>query len=330
MHTESVQRKIVARTLRVRGCRHTEFAGYYGGFTLLELVIVIAIIGILVSLMLPAVQHSRESAARIECLSKLHQIGVALHLHHDLHGGLPPKVPTGDPHDPNWVLLWSALILPQLDQGGLWTLSEQACRVDPVSYNSPPHVGYVTPLEAYVCPNDRRLRTAFAMPDGKLAAFSSYLGVSGSPNGAVQIGSNSFQPAPGMFGQYPGPNFGQVTDGLSATLMVGERPPPASGQAGQWYSAISWSNGWHPGPDGAMHIPQWLSSPVDPCILSGKGFGPGRLDNPCDRYHFWSLHPGGGNFLFADGSARFFHYSAAPLLPALATRSGNEVVNAGY
>ena len=54
--------------------------------------------------------------------------------------------------------------------------------------------------------------------------------------------------------------------------------------------------------------------------------GPGRLDNPCDRYHFWSLHPGGGNWLFADGSVRFLSYSADPIMPALATRAGGEVV----
>ena len=329
MQPESEQRKIVARTLRVRGCRHTECAGYYGGFTLLELVIVIAIIGILVSLMLPAVQYSREAAARVECLNKLRQIGVALHLHHDLHGCLPPKASTGNPHDPQQFLLWSGCILPQLDQGGLWTLTEQACRIDPLSFHHPPHVGHVTPLEAYICPNDRRLRAPLLMFNGDVAAFSSYLGVSGSMIGSVQVGPNSFQPAPGMLGWRPGPNFGQVTDGLSQTLMVGERPPPATGQAGRWYSAMG-VGGLHPGPDGAMLIPHNTRLIGDTCAPSGRGFGPGRLDNPCDRLHFWSLHPGGGNFLFADGSVRFFHYSAAPILPALATRSGNEVVSAGF
>jgi prepilin-type processing-associated H-X9-DG protein len=55
-------------------------------------------------------------------------------------------------------------------------------------------------------------------------------------------------------------------------------------------------------------------------------FGPGRVTNQCDRYHFWSLHLGGANFLFADGSVRFLPYSASPKLRALATRNGGAVV----
>ena len=184
-------------------------------------------------------------------------------------------------------------------------------------------------MEAYIRPHDRRLRAPLMMPNGQPAAFSSYVGIAGSPIGMFQVRSNSFVPAPGMLSRSPGPNFGQVTDGLSATLMVGERPPLATGQAGRWYSVYG-VGGLFPGPDGCMLIPESSVFAQDPCTPSGRGFGPGRLDNPCDRYHFWSLHPGGGNFLFADGSVRFFHYSAAPILPALATRSGNEIVNAGY
>jgi prepilin-type N-terminal cleavage/methylation domain-containing protein/prepilin-type processing-associated H-X9-DG protein len=312
----------------MRSLRRGSRAARNIGFTLLELVVVISIIGILMCLLLPAVQHSRESAARVECQNKVRQIGMALHLHHDIHRCLPPKAPSGDPYDPNILLHWHALILPQIDQAGLWTVSVEACRTDPVSYHNPPHVGHVTPLDTYVCPNDRRLRSPLSMPNGQLAAFSSYLGVAGSVIGSVQIGPNAFQPAPGLLGQQPGPNFGEVTDGLSQTLMAGERPPPASGQAGRWYSGFWLGNGtFFPGPDGAMLIPALAFSPQDPCMPSGNGFGPGRIDNPCDRYHFWSLHPGGGNFLFGDGSVRFFNYSAAPILPALATRSGNETVS---
>ncbi len=166
------------------------------GFTLLELVIVIAIIGILICLLLPAIQHSRESAARVECQSKLRQIGMALHLHHDMHRCLPPKAPSSDPRDPNVLLQWSALILPHIEQGGLWSHSVEACRLDAVPIHNPPHVGCVTPVDQYICPNDRRLRAPLVMPDGNLAAFSSYLGVSGSLNGAVQVGPNTCNQPP--------------------------------------------------------------------------------------------------------------------------------------
>ena len=64
---------------------------------------------------------------------------------------------------------------------------------------------------------------------------------------------------------------------------------------------------------------------MQPCD-GGVRFGPGRIDNGCDSLHFWSLHPGGANFLFVDGSVRFLRYSAAPILPALATRASGEPV----
>ncbi len=60
--------------------------------------------------------------------------------------------------------------------------------------------------------------------------------------------------------------------------------------------------------------------------MTSTAFGPGRLDNPCDRLHLWSLHPGGANFLFADGSVRFLPYSARNVLDALASIQGGEVV----
>ncbi|MFO0803834.1 MAG: H-X9-DG-CTERM domain-containing protein [Gemmataceae bacterium] len=62
------------------------------------------------------------------------------------------------------------------------------------------------------------------------------------------------------------------------------------------------------------------------CSPTSQAFRPGRLENPCDVNHFWSPHPGGANFAFADGSVRFLSYSADPIMPALATRAGGEVV----
>lgn len=298
------------------------------GFTVVELLFVIGIVGLFIGLLLPAVQSARDSSARVQCLNNMRQIGIALHLHHDAHGRLPPRAPNGHPNDPSTLLQWTAQILPQMEQGSLWDISESACQQDPIAYHNPPHIGCATPVRSFVCPSDPRLYHALEMPNGGMAAFASYIGIAGSPIGGAAYQFNGqflVTPAPGVFGRCPGIGLEEITDGLSQTIMVGERTPPASLQAGRWYAAISYGAPFA-GPDGVMLIPQCAGSPEDPCIPSGAGFGPGRIDNPCDRYHFWSLHSRGANFLFADGSARFFPYSAASILPALATRSGNESV----
>jgi prepilin-type processing-associated H-X9-DG protein len=119
--------------------------------------------------------------------------------------------------------------------------------------------------------------------------------------------------------------FAAITDGLSQTLFVGERPPSAQGNFGWWYG------GWGQNKDGSGDTvlsvrERNLNSIYAPgCPVGPYEFGPGRIDNQCDTFHFWSLHIGGGaHFLFGDGSVRFLRYSAAPLMPALATRSGGE------
>lgn len=288
------------------------------GFSLVEVLVVVGLIGILISLLIPAVQRVRESAARVKCLDNLKQMGLALHHHHDAFGCLPPRPVKGNLNsDPNKMLSWRALILPQLDEGPLWAASERACREDSLPFHHPPHVGYATVLSVYICPSDGRLLRPLSTPSGDEAAFTSYIGISGSAAG--------FEALPGVLGQASGVRFAEITDGLSRTLMVGERPPPDSLQAGRWYSTL-YAFERHPGPDEAMAIPSPRWAQDFECAPAGSDFGPGRTDNPCDRYHVWSLHPGGANFLFADGAARFLSYSAAPIMPALATRSGGEAV----
>ena len=237
-----------------------------------------------------------------------------------------PSPPPGHAYtnDPNQLLSWRALILPQIEQTSLWESSVQACQIDVFPFHNPPHIGYATVIPVYICSTDSRLRSALRNPFGDEAAFTSYIGVAGY----VDVLSTY---KPGVLGVplSAGPRFTDITDGTSQTLMVAERPPPNSLQAGRWYGLIpNTLQIPSSGPDEAMPANTPLTITDTECRFAGTQFGPGRLDNPCDRYHFWSLHIGGANFLFADGSVRFLPYTSRDIIPALATRAGGEVVAA--
>lgn len=293
------------------------------GISLVELLVVLGLISILLGLTLPAVQSTRAAAARVSCQNHLKQIGIALHACHGVHGRFQPMpqqppVPGVLGHDPYHLLSWQAVLLPFLEQNHLWELSVQACREESLPFHNPPHVGYATVIPVYGCPADSRLSKPLRDPgSGQMVAYSSYVGVVGDTIRGR-----------GVFSYDIGTRLSDITDGTSHTLMVGERPPPDSLQAGQWYSGVTDGRfDVERGPDGFLYtrgpaFPNHYSCPYHAL----PDFGPGRLSNPCDRYHFWSLHPGGANFLFADGSVRYLPYRASAILPALATRAGGEVV----
>src|SRR5262249_47229299 len=88
------------------------------GFTLIELLVVIAIIGVLIALLLPAVQKVREAANRAKCLNNLKQLGLAMHNYHDAYNVLPYARSGADPEDNSWAVL----ILPYIEQGPLYSL----------------------------------------------------------------------------------------------------------------------------------------------------------------------------------------------------------------
>lgn len=288
-------------------------------YSLVELLIVIGVLSLLLGLTLPAVQKSRNVASLITCQNNLHQVSLALHNYHTAHGRFPPKRAASlFSTDPDGLLGWMALVLPHLSQDALWRASEEACRIDQLPYRNPPHIGYSTIVREYACTADSRLLTTLATTRSGAAAFTSYIGVLG---------------APGLKGIYPGVFYGSVGsriddihDGTSNTLMVGERPPPNSLQAGRWYQT-SYVLEQFGGPDGQMLVNGFGVSPMDFECASAKAlFGPGRLDNPCDRLHYWSLHYGGANFASCDGSVKFLTYSLSAKMHALATRAGGEVV----
>lgn len=291
------------------------------GLSLLELLVVVSLIGVLVGLTLPAVQQTREAAARAVCLDKLRQIGIATHSFHAVHGRLPPAGSKPEAkNDPNRLLSWMAHILPHVDRATLYAEAVQACFADPDPTHSPPHIGFVTPLAAYVCPDDGRLTGTMTDSAGTTAAFTSYVGVLGSTRPDIR------RRLLGSLGEEPGARFSDFADGTSQTLLAGERPPPDSADAGWWYPAAIGTG--KRGPNSIMALGSLNVLPDNDCPGARYGhFGPGRLDNTCDRFHFWSLHPGGGNWLFADGSARYLPYSIRPdTLLALGSRSGGEAV----
>lgn len=164
---------------------------------------------------------------------------------------------------------------------------------------------------------------------GYTAAYGSYQGVSA---GTARMDPNrpllGLPANDGAMGLSRGVRFTEVTDGTSQTLFVGERPPAGRYLAGAWYTSNPFEASWRQddysfGRSPAMPV-YW---PFDVGQCRGPFyFGPGHLANPCDFNHFWSLHPSGGHFLFVDGSVHFLSYSAAPVMVALATRAGGEII----
>jgi prepilin-type N-terminal cleavage/methylation domain-containing protein len=222
------------------------------GFTLIELLVVIAIIGILIGLMLPAVQRVRESAARTQCANNLKQIGLAAHLYHDQFKTLPPTHQIGDmgSEGPSWA--W--LLLPNLEQKNLYDLwppgwSYPGIPADSASMGpggatySPAQLAYngvvlSNLVPTYFCPSRGQPRVAqtFAQANGCLLVasppvatgdYAACIGTTGFdstvtlPDGYTLVTNGAFQAVTGI-------RFADVTDGLTNTLLVGEKHVPSA------------------------------------------------------------------------------------------------------
>jgi prepilin-type N-terminal cleavage/methylation domain-containing protein/prepilin-type processing-associated H-X9-DG protein len=295
-----------------------------GAFNLIELLLVLAIIAVLIGLLVPAVMKVRETAARLHCQSNLRQIGLALHNYHDTQSSFPPTFSTRSYR----YLSWMARVLPYVEQDALWLQAEGAYRVSNWPWSTPAHPdGAVVKL--FACPTDARAAETktvtffnpYPMPGrgpGIVTlpvAFTSYLG---------NAGTNLYAQN-GVFAPNTPTRLLDLTDGSGNTLLVGERPHAPDGTFGWWYAGPG--QGFTGSADvvlGAAEINVTRPS----CPRGPYRFGPGKLDNPCDMFHYWGLHSGGANFLLADGSVHLVSYRVAPdLLSALATRQGGEVAS---
>jgi prepilin-type N-terminal cleavage/methylation domain-containing protein/prepilin-type processing-associated H-X9-DG protein len=284
-------------------------------FTLVEVLVVIAIIGILIALTLPAVQKVREAALRLECANNLKQIGLAAHQYHDSRKAFPPGMRFQKGKDPMRLSSWLMQILPFVEQSNLWTITQDAYQQSPYPFKNPPHVGLATPISIYNCPADPRGQEVRIAQKTKIpVAFTSYLGVEG-------LDLNSLD---GVLFQDSNIRITDISDGTSQTLFAGERPPSTDNQFGWWYAGAGQK--FTGSADMILGVEEQnaLLIAAGSCPPGTYTFGPGDVNNQCDMFHFWSLHSGGAHFLFADGSVHFLTYSVAPMLPALASRAGGE------
>ena len=312
-------------------------------FTLIELLVVIAIIGVLIALLLPAVQKVRDAANRASCSNNLRQAGIALHHYHDAYGSFPQGMendnerPNNPPPYQGWHPEWSwmATCMQFYEQDNLYKLADDWAH-QPGNYwdvfggnGIPPNPAVSVSVKLWTCPADSRtqLTARVTEPGGNdyvTVAFTEYLGVNGTGSGHND----------GILFHWSKVRIADITDGTSNTLMVGERPPSADLSFGWWFAGDGVDErGTGDGTLGATETNYYNyvhGHNTNPATCQGApvyGFAPGNINEDCDQVHFWSLHAGGGNFLLADGSVRFVTYGLDPnTFRALCTRDGGEAL----
>lgn len=292
------------------------------GFTLIEALIVLAIIAVLAALMLSAVQKVRETANRIACANNLKQIGLACHSYHDANDAFPPgySASGADPTStrPGWG--WAAHLLPYLEQSALHQ-SIDLCRPIEAHCNT---AARLTVVPVFLCRSDPSVPSTFTVVDaaGKPVADAAPISYAAS-SGADELDQVP-GPLEGVFYRNSHVRIADIADGTTTTTLIGDR---------SWNWAMApWA--------GAMHSGMLYGGPGNPsrsnpdavypapnfCLAENRRFNDrtnpdGALDD------FSSGHPGGINMLFADGAVRFLRDSMDPVVfAAMGTRAGGEVI----
>src|SRR5438046_1669421 len=211
------------------------------GFTLIELLVVIAIIGVLIGLLLPAVQKVREAAARTQCKNNLKQIGLAFHNYHAAQGSFPPGFASqaatvdGPSLGPGWG--WAAHLLPYFEQDNLY---RQIDFTKDIAHPANAQAR-MTSLRIFLCPSDNSPRPTFTVRDDAGTAicdvaFANYVGMAGvyEVTGYPDTSNGS----PGVLLRNSRVRVTDITDGSSNTLFVGERASKQSPQT-TWVGAVT-------------------------------------------------------------------------------------------
>ncbi len=314
-------------------------------FTLIELLVVIAIIGMLIALLLPAVQAAREAARRAQCVNNLKQIGLAMQNYHDAQGQFPcgylilkggggvmgPPDPWCLDAGPGWA--WGSLLLPYLEQTTLYAS---------LNYNLPcwfpaNTTGTRTSIGVFLCPSVSDPSRTYDVKDGGsppqvLATFSRshYLANSGRQEAWAYTADDWSNLSDGPIYRNARTSISSVKDGLSNTIFVGEHSPVLSDKT--WVGVVPNAVGC-PTPRFAL---SWCDVAATQVLCHS---GPNPWENPplihppnarsaklCGMY---AEHPGGCNVLMGDGSVRFASMNINQAVwSGLATCAGGEIISA--
>jgi prepilin-type N-terminal cleavage/methylation domain-containing protein/prepilin-type processing-associated H-X9-DG protein len=323
------------------------------GFTLIELLVVIAIIGILIALLLPAVQKIREAAARMSCSNNMKQLGLACANFEVTNGAWPydwsPEAGANGSwgqNGPNWS--WIAHMLPYIEQEPLYnqiTAASGSGSIDSVFMSSVPTV-VSTDIKMLFCPSDNAQQTPTLKSSradmGIVTSLTNYKGVSGQNwewfnfNGNASLTNGYNNPGTGTnAGNYNGLTFGDgmfyrgdgaqrkrttdIKDGTSNTFVVGEDIPSMN----QWCSWPYSNNAV-----GTCAIPLNNGLPGSLSITFPAGGAPTAGNWPL-VYSFRSRHPGGAQFAYGDGSVHFVSMGIdMPTYRAMSTIFGQETLQA--
>jgi len=317
------------------------------GFTLVELLVVITIIGILIALLLPAVQSAREAARRAQCSNNLKQLGLAALTHHEAHGHFPvggwglfwvgePDRGFGRRQPGGWIYN----TLPFLEQEGLWSLSSDTSG-DAKRDAMFQLVG--TPLSVHNCPSRRRPAawthssswTIYNLDPRvapSVAARSCYAGNGGDrkgPGGGAPDYAHGDDPnygwpdvslQNGLFHLHSMVRLADIRDGTSNTFLIGEK----------YLDPERYTTG----SDGGDNQSMYQGYDVDTVRFANSSGYPGPPRQDRLGYNniniFGSAHPGGANFVFADGSVHSISYSIdLPTYTHLGNRKDGQAIDAG-
>lgn len=325
------------------------------GFTLVELLVVIAIIGILVALLLPAVQAAREAARRSQCANNLKQLGLALHNHHDVYQRLPPgggqdQQPFGTLTNGNgWGSCWMVYILPYVEQSNVYDNWQLNGSSGAFNANNNALANNLV-IKGYLCPSSplpplcKNVTNVMAV---------NYVSISGASNGLIpgftESRCNNLQDGGNICGGgvlYPNSKvgFAGMTDGSSNVMAVSEHGDfmiDTAGAKQDWRASQPW--GWFIGPKSSAEPPNFNAPDPD-----NRSSNMVTIRYPVNQKKGWadnvsgtgvgayvgantpinSAHPGGVNVLLCDGSVRFIS-ATVPLdvVARLATRDDGQVIS---